>query len=471
MKKVTTLNDQREKYSGEVTGLWIDYSRNYFTDETLKQLYAFALTRNVPKALQELNEGKIVNLSENRLALHSALRKPRDIALPEVRKTREKMEKWVASIHQSKFTDIINIGIGGSDLGPQMAVQALMPYAATAQNIHFVSTLDAHQVTTLLASLSPERTLVIVSSKSFTTQETLVNGAVIKAWLTDKFADQAYAVTMNSSEAVRFGIREDHIFPIWEWVGGRYSIWSAIGLPLALKIGMENFEAFLQGGYAMDQYVLNTPLEENLAVTLALLNHQYINENGAQTHAILPYDFRLRRFPAYLQQLEMESNGKSVTQAGEKVNVQTGPIIWGEMGTDGQHSFFQLLHQGTQCIPADFILIEKPHHSLYDQHLMLLSHGLSQIDALAMNNRPSTLILLPELSPYTLGALIALYEYKVFISAVLWDINPFDQPGVELGKKLAKNVYEELKKESERGGNPCLAFASCHPGRVYSPGT
>jgi glucose-6-phosphate isomerase len=458
MKKMTTLNGQREKYAGEAAGLWIDYSRNYFTPEILQHLHLLAATHNVPKALQELNEGKVVNLSENRPALHSALRKPRSSALPEVRETRERMEKWVNQIHQSHFTDIVNIGIGGSDLGPQMAVQALMPYAVTAQRIHFVSTLDAHQVTACLAALSPETTLVIVSSKSFTTQETLVNATVVKAWLSDKFAEHAFAVTLNQAEAMRFGIREDHIFPLWAWVGGRYSLWSAIGLPLALSIGMDNFEAFLEGGHAMDNYVLNTPLEENLAVTLALLNHHYLNTQGAQTHAILPYDFRLRRFPAYLQQLEMESNGKSLTQTGEKVGVQTGPIIWGEMGTDGQHSFFQLLHQGTQCIPADFILIEKPDHPLYDQHLMLLSHGLSQMQALSVNNRPSTLILLPTLSPYYLGALIALYEYKVFISAVLWNINPFDQPGVELGKKLAKEVYDVLKKESLSQVSPCLAF-------------
>lgn len=444
MKK---LNGQTQKHSGDACGLWIDYSRHYFTEEELAALRVTAHSCNVPKALQELNEGKVVNLSENRSALHSALRKPRDTALPEVKKAREQMEKWVTKIHQSHYTDIINVGIGGSDLGPQMAVQALMPYAKTSQNIHFVSTLDAHQITSLLEKLNPEKTLVIISSKSFTTQETLVNASVIKTWLSEKFSDQAFAVTMNAKAAIDFGVQQDRIFPIWEWVGGRYSLWSAIGFPIAIKIGMENFEALLQGGYAMDHYVLTTPIENNIAITLGLLNHYYINNHGAQSHAILPYDFRLRRFPAYLQQLEMESNGKSLTQKNEKVNFETGPIIWGEMGTDGQHSFFQLLHQGTQCIPSDFILVKKPHHALHDQHLMLLSHGLSQIHALAQHERPSTLILLPELSPYYLGALIALYEYKVFVSAVLWGINPFDQPGVELGKKLAKEMYEKLKQE------------------------
>jgi glucose-6-phosphate isomerase len=446
-----------ENFSCSFQNLLIDYSKNYLTAETLNLLMQLAHACNVPQALSKLNAGGIVNLSENRPALHSALRQPKALSRPEVQKTLERMEKWVTHIHQSDFTDIVNIGIGGSDLGPEMAALALSPYAVTSQRLHFVSTLDTQQIHETLAALHPEKTLFIVSSKSFSTQETLVNAQIAREWAGENFFQQSFAVTSQVSAAQQWGMPDERILPLWEWVGGRYSIWSAIGFPIALKMGMKNFYDFLSGGHAVDKEMLSLPLEKNPAVILALLNIWMIDFFDAQTHAILPYDVRLSRFPAYLQQLEMESNGKSVTQQNTPVNLQTGPIIWGEPGTNGQHAFYQLLHQGTQTVPADFIIAKKPSHSFQDEHLMLVSHCLSQARALMVGedsslsykilkgNHPSTMIILPELNPYYLGVLIALYEYKVFISSVIWDTNPFDQWGVELGKKMAAEVYQYLK--------------------------
>jgi glucose-6-phosphate isomerase len=450
-----------EKFSAEVQSVLVDYSKNYLTSETFELLMSIAKECNVPQALSKLNAGEVVNLSENRPALHSALRKPKSERSPEIQETLERIEKYINTIHNSHYTDIVNIGIGGSDLGPHMASLALSPYAVTSQKLHFVSTLDAYQIDQILKVLDPEKTLFIISSKSFTTEETKANADIAKKWLGKDFVNQMVAVTANKLDAKKFGILDKNIFPIWEWIGGRYSIWSAIGLPLAIKIGMKNFEDFLSGGYAIDQHVLETPLEKNIPVILGLLNVLYTNFFEAQTHAILPYDIRLSRFPAYLQQLEMESNGKSVTQHNENIHYQTGPIIWGEVGTNGQHAFHQLLHQGTQFIPVDFIIAKKPHHAFPDQHQLLISHCLSQARALMIGeasdllykeltgNRPSTMIVLPELSPFYLGLLIALYEYKVFVSSVIWDINPFDQWGVELGKKMAKDIYQELKQFNE----------------------
>jgi len=436
----------------------IDFSKNHLTHETLTHLVDFANGRNVPEALIKLNAGEIVNFSENRAARHAELRKPKGQRLPDIQQAFDKMAKLVEDIHHNKnITDIVIFGIGGSHLGPKMAIEALYPYAVTTQQFHFVSTLDAHQITAVLKKLKPEQTIILISSKSFTTQETLLNAQHAKKWLGHYFNDQSYAITTESSLAENFGVPKNHILPLWDWVGGRYSIWSTIGFPLALQIGMKNFEDFLAGGYAVDNHVLESPLEKNIPVLMALINHWYINFFKAQTHAILPYDSRLGSLHSYLQQLEMESNGKSISQSGKTIREQTGPIIWGAPETDGQHAFHQLLHQGTQFCPIDFIVVKKPHHSDKEQHRLLFAHCLSQAHSLMCGekallpykkmagNRPSTMIVLPELNPFYVGFLIALYEYKVFVSATLWDINPFDQWGVELGKKRAADIETSIK--------------------------
>lgn len=438
-----------------------DFSKNHMTQETLKHLIDWANRRNVPEALRKLNAGEIVNFSENRAARHAELRKPKNQRLPDVQHALDKMASLVEHLHHAKtLTDIVVLGIGGSHLGPRLTLDALSSYAVTSQRFHFVSTLDAHQITTTLDKLSPDSTAIIISSKTFSTQETLLNAQHAKKWLGNYFPAHAYAVTANSAAAEKMGIDKNHILPLWDWVGGRYSIWSTIGFPLALSIGMEQFEAFLAGGHAIDKHALEAPLEKNIPVIMALLNHWYVNFFKTQTHAILPYDHRLSALPAYLQQLEMESNGKSISQNGKKIREQTGPIIWGAPETDGQHAFHQLLHQGTQICPIDFIVTRKPHHSDMAQHRLLFAHCLSQAHALMCGkksllpyknmpgNRPSTMIVLPELNPFYMGFLIALYEYKVFVSATLWDINPFDQWGVEFGKQCASDIETSIKNST-----------------------
>lgn len=462
LSSLFTADNQRQiKYTDKLDNqLIIDYARHCFNDQTCQLWNDLANVCNIPNALTKLHAGDIVNLSENQPALHSALRKPVMQALPEIKTMRAQMADAVTYIHQRQhlFTDIINIGIGGSDLGPQMTTLALSPYyAVTSQRNHFISTLDFHQIDVLLKQLDPAKTVLIISSKSFSTQEAIVNAKAAKAWMGEYFAEQVFGITQNLLAAKAFGIPEHRILPLWSWVGGRYSIWSAIGLPLAMQIGMENFESFLAGGYAIDQYMLNTPIAHNGIAKLAFLNVWETSFFKAATHAILPYDARLSRLPAYLQQLEMESNGKSINQQNKPVNYLTGPIIWGETGTNGQHAFHQLLHQGTQYVPVDFIIMQKPHHSFHDQHHMLLAHCFAQAETLLnghysaefpykniAGNKPSTILTLPELSPYYLGCLIALYEYKVFISAMLWNINPFDQWGVEAGKKTALLFYQQF---------------------------
>ncbi|HEV2614002.1 MAG TPA: glucose-6-phosphate isomerase [Gammaproteobacteria bacterium] len=450
--------DRFKTFSYREGDFLVDFSKNHITQETIALLLEFAQSRNLPDALAKLNAGKVVNLSEKRAARQNELRKPKGQRLPEVQAALDHMNLLIQKIHQDKtITDILTIGIGGSHLGPKMAIEALSPYAVTQQKFHFVSTLDAHQITKVLNSLNPPNTIIIISSKSFTTQETVLNSKLAQKWLGQYAKNNIYGITANHKAAEDFGILKDHILPLWDWVGGRYSIWSTIGFPLALQIGLKNFEDFLAGGHAMDKHVASTPLEKNIPVMMGLINHWYINFFNAQSHAILAYDIRLSSLPSYLQQLEMESNGKSVTQKGKNVKVQTGPIIWGSAETDGQHAFHQLLHQGTQLCPIDFIATRKPHHSDIDQHRLLFANCLSQAYTLMTGedvslpykkmpgNRPSTMILLPELNPFMLGFLIALYEYKVFVSATLWGINPFDQWGVELGKKCAADIDTVIK--------------------------
>lgn len=439
-------NSQRIIQMGDIT---LDFSKNHLTQETLMLLGELAKGANVTHAFAELNKGH--------LAGHLVARQPTvDLS---------SMENVVTHIHQSHITDIVNIGIGGSDLGPHMCCQALTNFKHTTQHIHFVSTLDATQISTLLATLNPKHTLFIISSKSFTTEETLCNAAIAKQWLIQHqchWQEQIIAITANVKLATeQLGIKKDKILLLPENIGGRYSIWSTIGLPLAILIGMKNFRQFLAGAYAMDQHALTAPLLGNMPLVLALLNIWYVNFWRAQTHAILPYDIRLERLPAYLQQLEMESNGKSVNRQHEPIDYATSPIIWGQAGTNGQHAFYQLLHQGTVLVPADFLVARHAPHAFADQHKRLIANCLAQTQALMQGsitldapeknvsgNHPSTLIMFDELNPFTLGALIALYEHKVFFNATIWNINPFDQWGVELGKKLAREIYLQIENNS-----------------------
>ena len=454
MTNINTLFNQDphrfETFSFLCEKVLIDFSKNPLTPTLLDDLIILAQKQNVPDALQKLNAGAVINFTENRAATHPALRHPDNHWADDFKEVIDTIR------HAKNITDIINIGIGGSDLGPRMACEALKPYAVQPMpRFHFVSTLDAYQITEILKKLNPKNTMIIISSKSFLTPETLSNGEIAKQWLGDYFPEHAYAVTGNIHLAENFGLLPHHIFSIPDSIGGRYSIWSAIALPLMIQIGLNNFKLFLAGGHAVDNHVLNTPLTKNIPVLMALLNHWFINTLQAQTHAILPYDTRLSLFPAYLQQLEMESNGKLSPQ-----NFQTGPIIWGAPETDGQHAFHQLLHQGTQYIPVDFIAVKKPAHTNLPNHQHLIANCFAQARALMTGcdhdntiryknmpgNKPSTMILLPELNPFYLGFLIALYEYKVFVSAVIWNINPFDQWGVELGKKMATEIADYIKK-------------------------
>jgi glucose-6-phosphate isomerase len=473
--------DRVTQFSCESSGIYLDYSKNLLTPTTLNLLFDLAQAQDLSGKQQALASGALINHSEQRPALHMALRKSganlqyNQLNLQQLIQTElEKMYQFSADIHgnirrghQNKpFTDVINIGIGGSHLGPKMACHALTDYAQSDLRMHFLANIDAAEIKSLLASLDPDSSLFICSSKSFTTLETLQNAKTIKNWLGPKRRKQVVAVTAHPDKAIRFGIAEDNIFKIWDFVGGRYSIWSATGLPIVLQIGKKNFQQFLAGAHAMDQHFLDTPMRDNMPIILGLLSIWHINFCNTSTQAILPYSHFLRDLPAHLQQLDMESCGKSVTQSGLTVDYQTGSIIWGEAGTIGQHSFHQLLHQGTYDMPIDFILPVAP--SDFSQHQdILIASCLSQSQSLMLGcpehadahkripgNKPSNTLILDGLSPATLGALIALYEHKVFVQAMIWDINPFDQFGVELGKKLTQNTLNALHHPATAHADP-----------------
>ncbi len=485
-----------DKFSCEAAGLFLDYSKNRIVDQTLPLLAALARQAHVPEKIEAMFTGKRINHTEGRAVLHTALRNRsgtpvlvdgRDV-MPDVLRVLERMREFSeavrsgrASGHTGKaITDVVNIGIGGSDLGPYMACEALEPYAGRLR-AHFVSNVDGAHLGRTLKRLEPETTLFIVASKTFTTQETLTNARSARDWLVSRLgSEQAVAshfaaVSTNLKGTSAFGISDERVFEFWDWVGGRYSLWSAIGLPIALYVGMDSFEQMLAGAHAMDQHVRSAPLEQNLAAILALLGVWYIDFWGARTHAVLPYDQSLHRFPAYLQQLDMESNGKQVDTAGHIVDYATGPVLWGEPGTNGQHAFYQHLHQGTQWTPSDFILPRETHYPIGRHHAMLIANCLAQTQALMQGknadevraelnaqgletaaaerllphklfpgNRPSNTILMQKLTPATLGALIALYEHKVLVQGAIWDINSFDQWGVELGKQLANRILKDL---------------------------
>ncbi|HCN63349.1 MAG TPA: glucose-6-phosphate isomerase [Pseudomonas sp.] len=498
MRDAFNSNPKRfEDFTLSSCGLFLDYSKNLITDQTRSLLVNLANEADLKNAIKSLFEGDIVNASEGRPALHTALRRPVADKLsvngvnimPQVHKVLNQMTELVGRIHdglwrgytEKPITDVVNIGIGGSFLGPELVSEALLSYAQKGVRCHYLANIDGSEFHELTAKLRAETTLFIVSSKSFNTLETLKNAQAARAWYLAQGGSEAelhrhfIAVSSNNAAAVAFGIREENIFPMWDWVGGRYSLWSAIGLPIALAIGMSNFKELLSGAYSMDQHFQNAPFEQNMPVLMAALGVWYGNFWGAQSHAILPYDHYLRNITKHLQQLDMESNGKSVRQDGTPVSTDTGPVIWGGVGCNGQHAYHQLLHQGTLLIPADFIVPIVSFNPVSDHHQWLYANCLSQSQALMLGktraeaeaelrdkgmseeevqklaphkvipgNRPSNTLVVERISPRRLGALVALYEHKVFVQSVIWGINAFDQWGVELGKELGKGVYNRL---------------------------
>lgn len=478
-----------DKMSLRLPGLLADFSKNLMTDETLKLLVQFAKDRGIDDARLRFFGGEKINNTENRAVLHMALRADADDifnvdgknVVPEVRDTLDRMADFAEEVrsgtwkgHSGKeISDIVNIGIGGSSLGPQLVTQALSFYHHPRLSAHYVANVEASDLARTLASVNPETTLFIIASKTFTTAETMQNARIARAWLLDHYkGDEAavakhfVAASTNAEAVSAFGIATQNMFPFNDWVGGRYSLWSAIGLSCMLIVGAENFRALLAGARAMDQHFKTAPLAENLPVIMALTGFWHRNICGYPALAVIPYHAQLARLPAFLQQLDMESNGKRVDRNGNTVHIPTGPMIFGEPGTDAQHSFFQWLHQGTDIVPVDFIAAVKTPYGNRTQQNMLLANFLAQSAALMggrdnpdephrhfPGNRPSTTLLLDELSPQMLGMLLALYEHKVFVQGMLWQINSFDQWGVELGKVLAKNLEPEIAGDAAVGAH------------------
>lgn len=488
------------EFSIKLNDLLLDYSKNRVSKETMSLLIELAKESNLKTEIEKMFSGEKINTTENRAVLHTALRNRSnepvlfegENVMPQINEVLAKMKVFCEAIHSGswkgytgkKITDVVNIGIGGSDLGPYMVTEALKPYAQDNINVHFVSNVDGTHIAEVLKKVNAETTLFIVASKTFTTQETLTNANSAKNWLLNVFKDEKsvakhfVALSTNKEAVVDFGIDAANMFEFWDWVGGRYSLWSAIGLSIAVYIGFENFEKLLVGANEMDLHFKNAPLEENIPVVLALLGVWYNNFYEADSHAILPYDQYMHRFAAYFQQGDMESNGKSVTKSGEQVDYQTGPVIWGEPGTNGQHAFYQLIHQGTKLIPCDFLAPAISQNPIGDHHDKLMSNFFAQTEALMKGkpekevelelkkeglsqkeiqnllahkvfegNRPSNSILFKELNPETLGSLIAMYEHKIYAQSVIWEVNAFDQWGVELGKQLAKKILPELSND------------------------
>ncbi|MFZ5524365.1 MAG: glucose-6-phosphate isomerase [Pseudomonadota bacterium] len=487
-----------DKFSLRLDGIFFDYSKNRISEETVKLLAGLAEQAGLPASIERMFNGEKANSTEQRAALHTALRNRSDKpvyvdggdVMPEVRRVLGQMRRFSDAVrsgqhcgHTGKqFTDIVNIGIGGSDLGPLMVCEALKPYSKSNLRAHFVSNVDGTHLVETLKYLDAETTLLIVSSKTFATQETLTNARSARAWLIGRLCEERAvakhfaAVSTNLEATAEFGINPDNVFEFWDWVGGRYSLWSAIGLPIALYLGMDRFEELLGGAYAMDEHFRTAALDKNMPALMGLLGVWYGNFFGAGSNAVFPYDQYLHRFPAYLQQLDMESNGKGVDRDGNPVDYDTGMVVWGEPGTNGQHAFYQLIHQGTRMIPADFLAPLHSHNPLGEHHAILLANCFAQTEALMVGktaqearaeliaqglqgealdallphkvfpgNKPTNTLLFDKLDPHTLGMLIALYEHKVFVQSVVWNINPFDQWGVELGKQLAGKILPELR--------------------------
>ena len=486
-----------EKFSLEAAGWYLDYSKNRIDTLTMKALFELAKAANLKAEIEKMFTGEKINVTENRAVLHTALRNRDPEAkifvdghdvMPDVRDVLTRMGEFAQEVRDGKWRGetgkkikyIVNIGIGGSDLGPVMANIALTPYSKRSLKCFFVSNVDSTHLAETLRQVRAEQTLFIVASKTFTTQETMSNAEAAKAWLVKNLGNEKavakhfVAVSTAAKEVAAFGIDVKNMFGFWDWVGGRYSLPSAIGLSLMISIGRKNFGRLLNGYYKMDCHFRNAPLERNMPVILALLGILYANGYGAESYCVLPYDQYLSRFPAYLQQMDMESNGKSVDKKGEKVTYTTGPIEWGEPGTNGQHSFYQLIHQGTHLIPCDFIGFAKTHNPIGDLHDKLMANMFAQTEALAFGksaeecraegvsedlvpfktfegNKPTNTLLAKELTPETLGALVALYEHKVFTQGVIWNVYSFDQWGVQLGKVLAKGVLADLTASTASG--------------------
>lgn len=503
MREAFAADSRRfQRFSLDSCGLLLDYSKNLIDERGLELLIQLADQAGLHESIAALYSGEQVNASEGRAALHTALRSPigRRLLLdgydiiPEVHRVLNQVTELVSRIHsglwrgysEKPIKEVVNIGIGGSFLGPQLVSEALRPFTQRGVRCHYLANIDGSEFRELTARLDPETTLFIVSSKSFGTLETLKNTLAARDWYLamggpeEQLHRHFIAVTSNRKAAIEFGIGEENIFPMWDWVGGRYSLWSAIGLPIALAIGVSNFKELLAGAYAMDEHFTQAPLAENMPVLMALLGIWYTNFWGAQSHAILPYDHYLRNFTKHLQQLDMESNGKSVRQDGTPLDIATGPVIWGGVGCNGQHAYHQLLHQGRLLVPADFIVPVNSYNPLSDHHQWLFANCLSQAQALMQGktreeaeaelrakglsedevqrlaphkvipgNRPSNILVMNRIAPFNLGALVALYEHKVFVQSAIWGINAFDQWGVELGKEMGKEVYQRLTGASD----------------------
>lgn len=467
-----------QEYSLSHEGLLLDYSKNFINPETISLLLDLAEQSQLPAAVDAMFRGEEINTTEQRAALHVALRDPStNTSTPEVSASLERIEKLVTEVHTGKWkgysgkaiTDVVNLGIGGSDLGPAMVCDALKPFSTPTLNVHFVSNIDPSHLQNTLKDLQAETTLFVVASKSFSTLETLKNAEAARDWLlqhSDAAATAKHfiAVTTNLNAAIEFGIEEQNLYPLWDWVGGRFSLWSAIGLPIALAIGMDGFRQLLAGAHSMDEHFRTAEPKKNLPIILALLNFWYREYFDAHSTAVIPYNQHLNLLPSFLQQLCMESLGKSVDKQGTPIEHNTGDIIWGTAGTNGQHSYFQLLHQGTEFIPVDFIAAansDTEGNGKAHQHLlancfsqsMALMDGKLDLDSthkVVAGNKPSNTLLLEELNPYNLGMLLALYEHKVYALSVLWNINAFDQWGVELGKKLSTRVFAAMSAETDQ---------------------
>ncbi|EFP97874.1 glucose-6-phosphate isomerase [Vibrio caribbeanicus ATCC BAA-2122] len=479
----------------------VDYSKNLITEQTLELLFSLARQTELESAIKAMFAGEAINQTENRAVLHTALRNRSNLpvmvddqdVMPAVNAVLDKMQRFTERVISGEWqgytgkaiTDVVNVGIGGSDLGPYMVTEALTPYKNHLK-MHFVSNVDGTHIKETLKTLNPETTLFLIASKTFTTQETMTNALTAREWFLGSAQDIKHvakhfaALSTNADAVSEFGIDTENMFEFWDWVGGRYSLWSAIGLSIALSIGFDNFIELLEGAHQVDQHFLETELEENIPVILALIGIWYNNFHGAESEAILPYDQYMHRFPAYFQQGNMESNGKTIDRNGEPVQYQTGPVIWGEPGTNGQHAFYQLIHQGTKLIPCDFIAPAQSHNNIGDHHQKLMSNFFAQTEALAFGkseqdvrseltdagknqqeidqlapfkifdgNRPTNSILVKKITPRTLGSLIAFYEHKIFVQGVIWNIFSFDQWGVELGKQLASQILPKLREGDE----------------------
>ncbi|MBT8126774.1 MAG: glucose-6-phosphate isomerase [Gammaproteobacteria bacterium] len=487
-----------QRFSLQFEDVLLDYSKNLISSETLTLLLELARASNVESWRDRMFHGEKINDTEHRAVLHVALRNRSDNpinidgedVMPAVRSVIAHMSEFAGRVRSGdwtgytgeRITDVVNVGIGGSDLGPKMVYEALKPYRHSATKAHFISNIDGAHTEEILEELNPETTLFVVSSKTFTTQETITNANTARSWFLASAGDEAHiakhfvAVSTNREAVIEFGIDPENMFEFWDWVGGRYSLWSAIGLSIMILVGEENFTALLDGAHAMDNHFATAPLGQNMPVILAMLGVWHNNFFGAETHAILPYDHYLRSLPMYLEQADMESNGKSVDRDGHHVNYNTGPIVWGATGINGQHAFYQLIHQGTKMIPADFIASIQTHSKLKLQHDIMMSNFFAQTEALMRGrtleetcaaieasglnvddvrdrlphmvfegNHPSNTILLNKLTPYSLGLLVALYEHKIFVQGIVWNLNSYDQWGVELGKQLAKQILDEIE--------------------------